>query len=41
MAQNASLEAKGRKYKAGKVTQRLFNIDQYTYLAILILLQME
>ena len=41
IAQNASLEAKGRQYKAGKVTKRLFNIDQYSYLVILILLQIS
>ena len=34
IAQKTAFEAKGRPHIAGKVIQRLFNIDLYTYLAI-------
>ena len=34
IAQKTAFEAKGRRYRTGKVIQRLFNIDLYTYLAI-------
>ena len=34
IAQKTAFEAKGRLYTTGKVIQRLFNIDLYTYLAI-------
>ena len=34
IAQKAAFETKGRLYTTGKVIQRLFNIDLYTYLAI-------
>ena len=33
MAQKIAFEAKGRQCITGKVIQRLFNIDLYTYLA--------
>ena len=34
IAQKTALEVKGRLYTTGKVIQRLFNIDLYTYLAM-------
>ena len=34
IAQKTAFQAKGRQHMAGKVIQRLFNIDLYTYLAI-------
>ena len=34
IAQKTAFGAKGRLYTTGKVNQRLFNIDLYTYLAI-------
>ena len=34
MAQKTAFEAKGRLCTTGKVIQRLFNIDLYTYLTM-------
>ena len=34
IAQNTTSEPKGRQFTKGKVTQRLFSFDKYTYLAI-------
>ena len=34
IAQKTTFEAKGRQYTIGKVIQRLFNINLFTYLTI-------
>ena len=34
MAQNTTSEAKRQQFTEGKVTQRLFSIDPYTYLTM-------
>ena len=34
IAQKTAFDAKGRRHTTGKVIQRLFNIDLYTYFAI-------
>ena len=34
VAQKTAFEVKGRRFTTGKIIQRLFNIDLYTYLVI-------